>query len=328
MKRTTARISALCRPAALALACMLPALFASAQTNPFALHSGDRVVFYGDSITEQQLYTRFVELYTLTRFPASNVTFLMSGVSGDKVSGGGGGSVDQRLPRDVFEEKPTVVTIMLGMNDGYYRPYDAGTMRTFELGYQHILDEIKAHAPQARVVVLRPSAYDEITQPGKGVAGYNDFLIRMGDSIARMAAERHMAVADLNAPMLDTLTKAHANDPTLAPLLIADHVHPGAGMHWVMADAILKGWNATPTTSTVTLDAARGAIVKADNSEVSDVKHTGKSLTWSERDGSLPLPLPPAQTDPLLTLALRSSTVVADLDPGDAHCERSDRGAL
>ena len=27
----------------------------------FALHDGDRVVFYGDSITAQRLYTRFVE---------------------------------------------------------------------------------------------------------------------------------------------------------------------------------------------------------------------------------------------------------------------------
>lgn len=66
------------------------------------------------------------------------------------MSGGGGGPVDLRLPRDVFDLKPTVVTIMLGMNDGYYRPYEPGTMRTYELGYEHILDEIKAHAPPAR----------------------------------------------------------------------------------------------------------------------------------------------------------------------------------
>ncbi len=302
-----------CRLAAFALFCLPAAILLRAQANPFALHSGDRVVFYGDSITEQQLYTRFVELYTLTRFPTSDVTFIMAGVSGDKVSGGGGGPVDERLPRDVFAQKPTVVTIMFGMNDGYYRPFDAGTMRTFELGYEHILDEIKAHAPDARIVVLRPSAYDEITQPGHGVAGYNDFLIKMGDSVARMAAERHLAVADLNAPMLDALTKARANDPELAQLLIADHVHPGAGMHWVMADALLKSWGATPGVCAVTLD-GRGFLVKADSSTVTEVKHTGKSLAWMEKDAALPLPLASAPSDPLLALALRSSTVVQDLD--------------
>ena len=38
------------------------------QTAPgFALHDGDRVTFYGDSITEQRQYTEDVEEYVLTR---------------------------------------------------------------------------------------------------------------------------------------------------------------------------------------------------------------------------------------------------------------------
>jgi lysophospholipase L1-like esterase len=285
------------------------------QTDPFSLHDGDRVVFYGDSITEQQYYTRFVELYTLTRFPSMKVSFIMSGVSGDKVSGGGGGGpVDQRLPRDVFSYKPTIVTIMLGMNDGYYHPYDAGTLRTYELGFEHILDEIKVHAPDARVVVLRPSPYDEITQPGKGIANYNSFLIKMGDSIARMASDHHLTVADLNSPIVAGLTAASTSDPNLAPLLIADHVHPGPGMHWIMADAILKSWNAPPIVNALTLDALRGAVVSVNNSNVSEVKREGDALSWSQKDNALPLPFPAPAADPLTTLALRSSTVVADLD--------------
>src|SRR6202043_3505899 len=35
----------------------------------FYLKGGDTVVFYGDSITEQNLYNQYVELYTATRFP-------------------------------------------------------------------------------------------------------------------------------------------------------------------------------------------------------------------------------------------------------------------
>ena len=41
----------------------------------FHLKNGDRVVFYGDSITEQRLYTTFVETFVVTRFPATQVTF-------------------------------------------------------------------------------------------------------------------------------------------------------------------------------------------------------------------------------------------------------------
>jgi hypothetical protein len=45
----------------------LAALSLSAQD--FYLKSGDTVVFYGDSITDQRLYTTFAETYAVTRFP-------------------------------------------------------------------------------------------------------------------------------------------------------------------------------------------------------------------------------------------------------------------
>ena len=56
-----------------------------------ALKDGDRVVFYGDSITDQRLYTTFAETFAVTRFPKVNVTFVHSGWGGDRVTGGGGG---------------------------------------------------------------------------------------------------------------------------------------------------------------------------------------------------------------------------------------------
>src|SRR2546425_9427592 len=98
-----------------------------AAQDAFALREGDRVVFYGDSITDQRRYTSFVETYVVTRFPKLNVTFVHSGWGGDRVSGGGGGPIDVRLWRDVLPYKPTVMTVMLGMNDGRYRAYDQAT---------------------------------------------------------------------------------------------------------------------------------------------------------------------------------------------------------
>ena len=92
----------------------------------FALHDGDRVTFYGDSITEQREYTEDVEEYMLTRYPTWKVSFHNAGVGGDKVSGGWAGPIDLRLDRDVFAWRPSVITIMLGMNDFYYRPDQPG----------------------------------------------------------------------------------------------------------------------------------------------------------------------------------------------------------
>ena len=60
----------------------------------FAIKDGDTVVFYGDSITDQRLYTSFTESYILTRFPQLHVKFVHSGWGGDRVIGGGGGPME------------------------------------------------------------------------------------------------------------------------------------------------------------------------------------------------------------------------------------------
>src|SRR6266850_5065091 len=101
----------------------------------FGLRNGDRVVFYGDSITDQRRYTSFVETYVVTRFPKLNVSFVHSGWGGDRVSGGGGGPIDVRLWRDVLPYNPTVITIMLGMNDGGYRAFDQKIFDDYQSGF-------------------------------------------------------------------------------------------------------------------------------------------------------------------------------------------------
>ena len=116
---------------------------AARAEGPFAIREGDRIVFYGDSITDQRLYTTFVETYIVTRFPAMNVAFIHSGWGGDRVTGGGGGPIDRRLERDVFAYKPTVVTVMLGMNDASYQPFKQPIFDVYSKGYEHLVDSLK-----------------------------------------------------------------------------------------------------------------------------------------------------------------------------------------
>src|SRR5689334_10891262 len=134
------------------------------QPSGFHLHDGDRVVFYGDSITDQRLYTTFTESYVVTRFPGMNVTFIHSGWGGDRVTGGGGGPIDVRLKRDVFAYHPTVMTIMLGMNDGRYRAFDQGIFDEFSSGYKHIVDVTKRQFQGVRITAIQPSPYDDVTR--------------------------------------------------------------------------------------------------------------------------------------------------------------------
>ena len=72
------------------LLCVLMGTSSVLSAEDFDLKNGDRVVFYGDSITDQRLYTTFAETYVITRYPTMNVKFVHSGWGGDRVTGGGG----------------------------------------------------------------------------------------------------------------------------------------------------------------------------------------------------------------------------------------------
>src|SRR4051812_46215212 len=163
------------------------AICSAAEKSGFYLKEGDRVVFYGDSITDQRLYTTFVETFVLTRFPALDVRFVHSGWGGDRVSGGQGGHIDVRVARDVVAHKPTVVTLMLGMNDGRYRPFEQPIYDRFVDGYERLVHALRTELPQARLTVIQPSPYDDVTRPPFEGGSYNQVLLRFGTFIRQLA---------------------------------------------------------------------------------------------------------------------------------------------
>src|SRR6058998_2636367 len=137
--------------------CLVAFVALRARAESFALKDGDRVAFYGDSITDQRLYTTFTESYVLTRFPRMKVTFVHSGWGGDRVTGGGGGPIDVRLQRDVVAYNPTVLTIMLGMNDGSYRAFNPDIFQRYSSGFESIIQNVKMALPDVRITAIQPS---------------------------------------------------------------------------------------------------------------------------------------------------------------------------
>ena len=301
--------------AALCAGLLFPA-FASAPAqaaSDFAIHDGDRVVLYGDSITEQRLYSTFIEEYVLTRFPTWKIQWTQSGVGGDKVSGGWAGPIDLRLQRDIFPYHPTVITIMLGMNDGYYRPPNPAIEKTYEDGYRSMVSTILNGAPGARLTLLGPSPYDDVTRP---TMHYNEVMQAYSAFDRSEADAVHQSYVDLNAPVVDALQKVESAHPDLAGRLIPDRVHPGEGVHWVMAAAVLKAWHAPSLVSSIALDAHASQAANVQNASVTDIKRDKKTgtLQWTAIENALPLPLPSADTDPVTDLAVTASGIEDALD--------------
>jgi lysophospholipase L1-like esterase len=303
MRRTTRSrawrfIAGLC-----ALAAGIPTVRAAA---PFALHDGDRVVFYGDSITDQRLYTTFVETYVVTRFPGLDASFVHSGWGGDRVTGGGGGPIDHRLSRDVFVYKPTVVTVMLGMNDASYQPFKQSIFDVYTRGYQHLVESLKSNLPGVRLTLIVPSPFDDVTRKPNFEGGYNQVLIRYGEFVRSLAQKEGASVADLNTSVVAALKKAVEIDPTHAQELIRDRVHPGPAGQLLMAEALLKAWNAPSLVSSVEIDAASRRVANAENAKVEDLK-TSDAISWTQIDGALPMPI--NLKDPIVALAAKASDV-------------------
>jgi lysophospholipase L1-like esterase len=277
----------------------------------FHLKDGDRVVFFGDSITDQRLYTTFTETFAVTRFPKRNITFIHSGWGGDRVTGGAGGGIEERLTRDVFAYKPTVMTIMLGMNDGRVRAFNEQLFDIYSKGYRNIVKRVKETDPATRITAIQPSPYDDVTYEPRFPGGYNGVLLRYSDFVKELGVEQKLTVADLNRPVTAMLAKAKLSDPVMAQKIIPDRVHPGASGHLIMATGLLKAWNAPSVVSSVAIDAKAKRVMKYEGAAVLNVGF-GAGVAWTQTDDSLPMPVD--TTDPVMALAVKSSDFVETLN--------------
>lgn len=281
------------------------------QGADFYLHPNDVVVFYGDSITDQRLYTTFVETFVVTRYPKLPVRFVHSGWGGDRVSGGGGGAIDDRLRRDVLAYKPTIMTVMLGMNDGSYRAFDDQIFRTFADGYEHIVKFMKDSVPGIRMTLIDPSPYDDVTRAPLFEGGYNAVLLRYGEFVKELAQRSHLDFADLNTRLASAILRANGTDPTNAPKIVPDRVHPHRSGHLLMAESLLEAWGAPSTVTRVEIDTASARVNQSVNTTVTGLEAKG-AISWTQKDDALPMPL--ATSDPLISLAVESSDFTEKLN--------------
>ncbi len=219
---------------------------------PFFLRDGDTVVFYGDSITVQQGYTRDIETYVLTRYPSWHVKFINSGWNGDLVSGGRGGSVETRIKRDILPYHPTVVTILLGMNDGGYTRFNQAAYDAYARGLTHLVDTLPQQIPGVRLTLLSPTFYDEAAPHARHVHGYNSVLLKYKDFVKKLGGQRGIPAIDLTTPMAEATRKGRRRDPHFS--LVPDSVHPSDAGHLLIASVILKAWHASNEGTEITLD--------------------------------------------------------------------------
>ncbi len=253
----------------------------SASAADFFFKDGDVVVMIGDSITEQHLYSNYVEMWTVTRFPNWKLTFRNVGIGGDRSTGG-----NSRFARDVLLHKPTAMTVDFGMNDGSYRAFEEGTFKPYMDGLQGMANQAKA--ANIRVAWATPQPLDNDAQGPTALTGYNQTLEKFSDGVKVIADKNGGLFVDQFHPYLAALDRARGKEPKYDRITAGDAVHPGPPGQALMAASILKGLSFPSLVSSAEIDAAGGEVVTAKNCTIENVAKKEGGLSFSRLDAALP----------------------------------------
>ena len=219
------------------------------------LPQGSRLAIIGDSITEQKLYSKFMETYLLACAGRTDMRIFQYGWSGETAGG-----FANRAENDILGFNPTVATTCYGMNDGAYRPFEAAIGKNYENTMRAVVAHLQAGGVKT-VVLGTPGAVDTHYFKDKGsfpvgesANGYNDSLAKLGEIDRRLAGELGQPFADVHGPMIEAMAKAKAALGDAFDVCGRDGVHPGPNGHLIMAYALLKGLGLDGAIGSVTID--------------------------------------------------------------------------
>ncbi len=201
MRRLKAGASLICCFLFIAL-CSSPG---SAQINspsaaPFTLKKGDRVVFVGNSLFENDVQFGYLELALTTRWPDKEVTFRNIGWTGDNVYGVARSTITnpptayELLMEHLTKAQPTVVFIGYGNIEA--QEGEAGLPRFVE-GLNKLVDKVDELGAQAVLLSTIPVLSDSIPNRTE----YNAMLQRYAGAIAKTATDRGKRYIDLFGPL-------------------------------------------------------------------------------------------------------------------------------
>ena len=234
--------------------CLNSCQFAPAGADAPAF-SGKRVLFLGDSITQDGTYVTFIEYYLDKLYPTQKFDIISIGLASETASGLSEKAhpfprpwVQERLWAALDTVKPNIVVACYGMNDGIYHPQSQERMVAFQNGILSLI--AKSKAAGARVILLTPPPFDPVPVRQKTLQesapdfsyltpfeGYDTVLQDYGRwemTLPEMQAQ----VIDIHKPLADYVAQQRRSNPDFA--LNADGIHPSPAGHLRIAAAVLN----------------------------------------------------------------------------------------
>ena len=289
----------------LLLLTMLLGAILMAETPVAGFAPGERVVFFGDSITHGGGYIFHIQLFEDLRYPGSGTVMMNAGISGDTAGGG-----CKRWGYEVLPMAPDRVFVMFGMNDvgiGYYKTAEPteeeqkkrqNNLTIYTNNQKRLAEMILKEGK--KLVLMTPTAYDQYgeVKADNKVAANEPGLAACAEIVRQLAAEKKLGLVELHIPYTEQL-KAH---PELH-LCGQDRVHPQGVGHLLMAALILEGTGEQGLVAEVEIDVTSKEPAQKNsfnsvcrNVSVSDVKvpeSTAKGFSFKYAPKALPFPVTP-----------------------------------
>ena len=200
---------------------------------PPALVKGERILFFGDSITAGASSPKgFITVIknTLTeKYKDLGIETINAGISGHKVP-----DLQKRLQHDVLDKKPTIVFIYIGINDVWHSERGQGTSKAdFESGLKDLIAKITANG--ARVILCTATVIGEKTDGSNKL----DTMLEEYCAISRKVAEdTKTPLCDLHKAFMNYL-KVNNNNNLEKGVLTADRVHLNDAGNKLVAETML-----------------------------------------------------------------------------------------
>lgn len=207
------------------------------------IEPGSKLLFIGDSVTDcgraQPVgeglfgalgngYVSYVDALLQATVPGERIRVVNMGTSGNTVR-----DLQARWQRDVLDQRPEWLSVMIGINDvwrqfdSWLRPEQAVPLQEYE---QTLGKIVKAARPSVRGLVLMTPFYIEPLVADAMRARMDEY----GAAVRRVAEANGALFVDTQAAFSAVLNDLHSS------AIAWDRVHPNPNGHMVLARAFLK----------------------------------------------------------------------------------------
>lgn len=191
-----------------------------------------KLLFFGDSLTDMyKNYDRSIDIATSygTGFVFDIASHLMyekpgyyqiinQGIGGNKVT-----DLYARYQKDVIEEKPDVITILIGINDVWHEiATGKGTpFIEFSKTYLAMVEEMKKKLPNAKIILMEP--FFTIGDATNGALERFNEVYKYAKEVKRIAEMANVIYIPLQEAFSDIIKDGGANQ------ILFDGIHTNPG---------------------------------------------------------------------------------------------------